>query len=65
MAGLARVCKAYGAMTVRDKDGRSARWVYDYANDAPVLETEMPVGSDRWKASERAKWAPLRKRKQD
>ena len=51
MSGLAKICKAYGSMKVGD-----VVWLYDYANDKPVREEEMPKGSDRWKDSERAKW---------
>jgi hypothetical protein len=52
MAGLARICKAYGRMRIQ-----GVMWVWDYANDCAVKEDDMPDGSDRWKESERAKWA--------
>lgn len=32
------------------------RLVYDYANETLVDEADMPVGSERWAASERAYW---------
>lgn len=32
------------------------RLVYDYANQTLVDEADMPVGSERWAASERAYW---------
>lgn len=51
MAGLARMCKAFGAMTINGK-----RMVWDYADDKAVPEEEMPVWSERWRRSERAKW---------
>lgn len=51
MGGLARICKLHGAMVI---NGR--RMVWDYAADKAVPETEMLEGSDRWKASELAKW---------
>ena len=51
MGGLARLCKLYGAMVVN-----GTRYVWDYAADAAVPESEMPEGSERWQASERAKW---------
>lgn len=55
MGGLARILKGYGRMTV--SDGKSTvKWVWDYARDEPAKEEDMPVGSERWKASERAKW---------
>lgn len=54
MAGLARLCKMYGAIVVNGK-----RFVWDYATDEAVPDGDMPRGSDRWKASERAKWAAV------
>lgn len=51
MAGLARICKALGSMTVN-----GLRYVWDYTVDAPVPESEMPIGSEQWKASEEARW---------
>jgi hypothetical protein len=56
MSGLRRICKLYGGMTVTGNDGKTIRYVWDYANDEPVPEGEMPFGSDRHKASERARW---------
>ncbi len=55
MAGLARICKAYGAMKVT-QDGKTITYVWDYVADQAVEESEMPVGSERWKASEQRKW---------
>lgn len=55
MGGLARICKMYGGMTV--SDGKTTiKYVWDYAADKAVDGKEMPIGSERWKASERAKW---------
>jgi hypothetical protein len=34
--------------------------VWDYANEQAVRETLMPVGSEAWKRSERAKWEAVR-----
>jgi hypothetical protein len=31
------------------------RWLWDYANDCAVAEKDMPRGSDRRKASDKAK----------
>lgn len=56
MAGLRKICKLYGKMTVKSKDGKEVRYVWDYAADEPVQEHEMPPGSERHAASERAKW---------
>lgn len=52
MAGLRRIAKFYGGMVIN-----GVRFVWDYAADEPVRETEMPIGSDRHKTSERAKYA--------
>ena len=56
MGGLARIAKMYGGMTINGK-----KFVWDYVADKAVPEEEMPEGSDRWKASEKAKWDALRK----
>ena len=50
MAGLSRLCKAYGAIDVQ-----GVRFVWDYVADKAVPEKEMPLGSKRWKESERVK----------
>ncbi len=55
MGGLARICKLYGRIQVQ-----GVTHVWDYANDCAVLESEMPFGSKRHKASERAKYKALR-----
>jgi len=55
MAGLAKICKMFGRMTARDESG-SVTWVWDYAADEACHEKDMPEGSERWKASEKAKW---------
>ena len=54
LTGLQRVLKLYGRSTV-SAEGRSVTWLWDYARDEPVKEIEMPVGSKRWKASEKAR----------
>lgn len=56
MAGLRNVCKLLGAMTVKGADGKEVRYVWDYLNDKPVEESQMPFGSERHAMSERAKW---------
>lgn len=56
MAGLNRLCKLYGGLTAKGADGKEVRYVYDYAADKAVLDTEMPFGSARHAASERAKY---------
>lgn len=56
MSGLRRLCKALGGITVTGSDGKKVRHVWDYAADKPVTEQEMPFGSERHAASERAKY---------
>lgn len=51
MAGLARLAKMYGGITVN-----GTKMVWDYAEDKAVRESEMPLGSERWKASERVRF---------
>jgi len=51
MAGLARIAKMYGGITVC-----GVKYVWDYAQDKAVLENGMPAGSERHVLSERAKW---------
>jgi hypothetical protein len=56
MAGLRRLCKLYGRMTAKDASGKVTKYVWDYLSDEPVEEGEMPVGSERWKRSEMARY---------
>ncbi len=56
MAGLRKLCKLYGSLVVKDEKGAAVRYVWDYASDKPTREEEMPFGSERHAASERAKW---------
>lgn len=58
MGGLARICKMFGGMTVKDGE-QTVRYVWDYAADEAVAEDQMPPGSERHKQSERAKWLNL------
>jgi len=54
MGGLARICKMFGGLNATS-NGKTVKWVYDYANDYPCTADEMPLGSERWKVSELAK----------
>lgn len=56
MAGLRKLCKMFGSLTVKDADGHEVRYVWDYARDEPVTREQMPEGGERDKLSERAKW---------
>lgn len=57
MAGLSKICKSLGGITVRNQNGEAVHWVWDYVAQKAVHETDMPVGSERWKASEAARAA--------
>jgi|GEM_PF-2128383 len=56
MAGLARILKSFGSMKVTGNDGKTVNWVWDYARDEAVHESEMPFGSERHRASERVRY---------
>ena len=58
MSGLARICKMYGRMTVKE-NGKKVTWIYDYKNDKPRLESEMT--KDEIKDSEKAKYELIKK----
>jgi len=62
MAGLRNLCKAFGGMTISDGSS-TINYVWDYATDEAVDEKDMPMGSERWKISERAKWAEIAKQR--
>lgn len=53
--GLQRITKLYGSIEVQGK-----RFVWDYVADEAVPEAEMPVGSERHAASEKARWERVR-----
>ncbi len=59
MAGLKRILKLYGSMTVTS-NGETVKWVYDYATDEARIESNMT--QDEIKASERAKWKQIANR---
>lgn len=50
MSGIRNLCRMYGGMTIQ-----GVKYVWDYANEEAVKADEMPLGSDRWNASEKAK----------
>ena len=56
--GLQRICRAYGGIVIHTEKGR-IKYVWDYVANEAVPESEMPVGSERWKASERARWLSI------
>jgi hypothetical protein len=49
----------FGGMTV-SQNGKTIHYVWDYANEEPVDSKLMPVGSERHRASEKAKVRLLR-----
>lgn len=53
MSGLRRICRMYGSIRVN-----GITHVWDYVADEPVLEKDMPHGSERRRASEK-RWAEL------
>lgn len=55
MAGLAKICKSSGSMRVN-----GILYVWDHVKDKAVPEVEMPVGSERWKESERLRWSKIK-----
>lgn len=52
-AGLRRVAKLYGGITINGK-----KYVWDYANDRPILEKSMTP--QRWELSELARSSQMR-----
>ena len=60
MGGLAKICKMYGGMKVTS-GGKTVDHVWDYVLDKAVPKEDMPIGSERWRASERKKWADVGK----
>ncbi len=58
MGGLAKICKLYGSITVKGHNGQAVKWIYDYANDKPRLESEMT--KEEKLASEKAKWTAIK-----
>lgn len=60
MAGLQKLCKAFGGMTVRGADGKQVKYVWDYAAGEAVTEDQMPFGSERHKVSEKARYSAMR-----
>ncbi len=61
LSGLQKVCKFYGSIQTTDNDGVTKTWIWDHIAGKAVLQSEMPVGSERHKASEKAKWAEIEK----
>ncbi len=53
MGGLRRIAKMHGGIVIN-----GTRYVWDYVADEAVPEGDMPLGSERWKASERARSSP-------
>ncbi len=47
------------------KDSTTVHYVWDYANEVHCTEQEMPVGSERWQASERGKWGQIQQARED
>jgi hypothetical protein len=58
-AGLQRILKLYGKMIVKDEHGKTVVYVYDYANDKAMLQSEMT--KEMTTASEKAKYELFRR----
>lgn len=58
MSGLQRVLKMYGKMVCKDETGKSVTWVWDYAKDKPMLQSEMT--KEMTAASEKAKYEMIK-----
>jgi hypothetical protein len=56
MGGLQRIAKIFGGIVIN-----GTRWVWDYVANEPVPEAKMPPGSERWKQSERIRYAAIAK----
>lgn len=41
MSGLRMICKMYGGMTVKDANGKTIKYVWDYEKDEPVKESDL------------------------
>ena len=54
MSGLRKIAKAYGGMVINGK-----KFVWDYALDKAVPESDMPFGSEQWLESERVRWCAV------
>jgi len=54
MGGLAKICRIYGGISAKDSNGKTVKWLWDYVNERPRLETEMT--KEEISASEKEKW---------
>ena len=59
MSGLQKILKLYGRMDFTDEHGNKATWLWDYANDKPMLKSEMT--KEMIAASEKAKYEQIKK----
>lgn len=55
MGGLARMCRMYGGMKFKDKDGKEVIWLWDYKKEIPRLESEMT----KREIKEKEKWLKI------
>ena len=58
MGGLARICRIYGGIKGKDKDGKEVIWLWDYKNEKPRLKSEMT--KEEIEESEKAKWNKIK-----
>jgi len=57
MGGLAKICKAYGGMTV-SANGKTVKYVWDYVNDIARPEGEMT--KEEFMSSEKKKYEQIK-----
>ena len=57
MAGLRKICKAFGGMTVT-MNGETVEYVWDYEKDEPVEKSKFT--HEQWLRSERKKYEALK-----
>ncbi len=58
MGGIAKICRLYGSIEVKDQDGKTTIWLWDYAKDKPVLKSEMT--KEDLAESEKVKWEAIK-----
>ena len=51
--GMMMICKTYGGMKIKDRNGKEEVWLWDYAQDKPRRESEMKA--EQKAASEKKK----------
>jgi Fe-S-cluster containining protein len=63
MGGIRMICRMYGRMVLKDKEGNEVVWVWDYAKEEPRREKEMSKAEKL--ASDKAKGELIKKHLND